>query len=370
MGTSNWQNVSYCIEMIRRIKPESILDVGVGFGRWGIICREFLDVWNGKVERGTWDTRIEGIEAFSANIDEYHKNFYTKIWEIDASDYFSSCKEKYNLIIFGDVLEHFYKDEGNKLLNMALEMSDYVMINIPLGENWEQGDLYGNKYEEHKSEWYVEDFEKYPIIRKRLFRDYIGREFATILLSKNSIISNQLLKQTQIDNEMHMIQQEMNEITEYYNLLKKKKTESEHTLETILTEGENKILNAAANEKVLIKVRIGNNINKNSNGNEVWIYHITSDEIPAIDLNKIKRDDKWITRMDQSAPTGTCLIASEIGAELQFEIVGETLKLKCLSHPWSGNIEIVKNDEVVLKVDLYSANQKKIDIIINLKGVD
>jgi len=47
MPTSNWQNISYNIDLIRKIKPQSILDVGVGFGRWGILLREFLELWEG-----------------------------------------------------------------------------------------------------------------------------------------------------------------------------------------------------------------------------------------------------------------------------------------------------------------------------------
>jgi hypothetical protein len=152
--------------------------------------------------------------------------------------------------------------------------------------------------------------------------------------------------------------------------LEKKKREAEYELEHVLTEGEYKILNAADDEKILIKVRVGTIINKNSNGNEVWIYDISSDEIPALDLKKTKKDGKWLTRKDQNAPTGTCLIASESGAELEFLMIGEILKLKCLSHPWSGNIEIEKNNVIVLTVDLYSNIQKNIDIIINLRGVD
>lgn len=64
MGTSNWQNLSYCVELIRQADPSSILDIGVGFGRWGMLCREFLDVWQGRVFREQWQTRIEGSKFF------------------------------------------------------------------------------------------------------------------------------------------------------------------------------------------------------------------------------------------------------------------------------------------------------------------
>ncbi|UJF34265.1 class I SAM-dependent methyltransferase [Paenibacillus hexagrammi] len=370
MGTSNWQNVSYCIDLIRRISPKVILDVGVGFGRWGVLCREFLDVWNGRVGRESWETRIEGIEAFSANIDEYHRFFYTKIWEMDASDFLRTSQDKYNLIIFGDVLEHFYKDEGHKLLAFALDSSDYVMINIPIGDSWEQGDVYGNQYEEHKSEWYVSDFDTYPTVRIRLFKDYICRDFATILMSRNNIIFNEFLQQLQIEGEVNQIKNELDYTQEYLNQLYIKKHESVQNLEIVINEGEMKISNAIKDEKSLITIKLSNDNNIKSNGNEVWIYHVSSDIVSAVDLNKIKKDSNWMTRADQNAPTGNCLIASQIGAEVQFEIIGKNLKLKCLSHPWSGKIEIFNGDAFLLKVDLYSANQKIIDVIINLKDVD
>ncbi|OPA76081.1 hypothetical protein BVG16_17850 [Paenibacillus selenitireducens] len=129
-------------------------------------------------------------------------------------------------------------------------------------------------------------------------------------------------------------------------------------------------MNVMVNEREIIKVRVGEDQNKGSNGSEVWIYHISSDEITGIDLHKIKKDKKWLSRAEKISPMGTCLIASEGGAELEFEIIGEELRLKCLSHPWSGNIEIIKNGTAFLTVDLYSNKQKVIDIIINLKEVD
>lgn len=42
MGTSNWQNISYNIDLVKRLDPQSVLDIGAGFGRWGILFRSFL----------------------------------------------------------------------------------------------------------------------------------------------------------------------------------------------------------------------------------------------------------------------------------------------------------------------------------------
>ncbi|WP_182914671.1 hypothetical protein [Paenibacillus thiaminolyticus] len=370
MGTSNWQNISFCVDLIRRISPSSILDVGVGFGRWGIISREFLDVWNGKVEKESWNIHVEGIEAFPSNIENYHKEFYSKIWGQDARDFFRSCSTKYDLIIFGDVLEHFYKEEGYELLDTALKISDFIMINIPIGGDWEQDCLYGNDYEEHKSEWELEDFDKYSIVRKKVFKDFIGRDFVTVLLSSKRIPNNLLLYQHNIDEEIKHVKYELDSMNEYLLFLENKKRDSVSQLESILFEGELKILNSKNSERYLTKIRVCNSSNGSTQGSEVWIYHISSNEIPALDLKKVKKDGAWMIRNDRDATTGTCLIASQHGAEIEFEIIGDTLNLKCLSHPWSGCVEIIVNNNAVLKVDLYSKNQKIIDIIVNLKDVD
>ena len=80
MDTSNWQNISFCINAIRRIQPTKILDVGVGFGKWGILCREFIEVWNGRTHSMNWKLQIDGVEIFAPNIEEYHKFFYSNIF--------------------------------------------------------------------------------------------------------------------------------------------------------------------------------------------------------------------------------------------------------------------------------------------------
>jgi len=77
MGTSNWQNISYNIELIRKINPESILDIGVGFGRWGFLFREFLEIWDDENYSGKWKRKIDGVEIFPDYIKEYHNYFHT-----------------------------------------------------------------------------------------------------------------------------------------------------------------------------------------------------------------------------------------------------------------------------------------------------
>jgi uncharacterized ubiquitin-like protein YukD len=187
LSTSNWQNISYNIELVRKLNPASILDIGVGFGRWGILFREFLEVWNHGIYNGDWKLRIDGVEIFKDYIKDYHKYFYSNIYVTDALKFVKESNFKYDLINCGDIIEHFSKGDGKELIELCLNKGKYVLINIPIGNNWEQPPHPENPYEEHKSIWEMSDFNIYPHKTIKIFRDNTIRKFAVVLLSESKI---------------------------------------------------------------------------------------------------------------------------------------------------------------------------------------
>lgn len=165
----------------------SILDVGIGFGRWGILFREFLEVWGDRNYTGKWNRIIDGVEIFPDYIKPYHKYFYDNIYLENASDFIKRTKTKYDLINCGDVIEHFEKDEALEFIDLCLKNSKYLLINIPIGNNWEQDAINNNEYERHRSVWNVSDFKKYDnsIIKK--FHDIELRSYIVVLISTGKI---------------------------------------------------------------------------------------------------------------------------------------------------------------------------------------
>lgn len=185
MGTSNWQNIPFCIEALMKISPSKVLDVGVGFGRWGILIREFCEEWFGRVHPRDWTIRVEGIEAYVPNLAPYHHAFYDHIHVGDARVVLPRVlPQGWDVTIFGDVLEHFTKPEAKKLLEQALQHSTYVLVNIPLGSSWPQGEKYDNPYERHLSEWEPEDFQGPNLVRAERFVDFMDRPFGSFILSR------------------------------------------------------------------------------------------------------------------------------------------------------------------------------------------
>lgn len=186
MGTSNWQNISYCVEILREFEPKSILDIGIGFGRWGILTREFLDVWYGRDNPKTWQIWVEGIEAYESAISGYHHAFYNRIHIGDAFDILPEMGE-FDLVILGDVLEHFSPDRASRVLERCKEIGRLVMVVIPLGRDWHQKEKYGNPYERHLSVWIDEQLTTPDLLRKRMFKDFSERPFGVYVYrgSKN-----------------------------------------------------------------------------------------------------------------------------------------------------------------------------------------
>lgn len=190
MGTSNWQNISYNIELVRKLNPKSVLDVGVGFGRWGILFREFLEIWDNSNYDGNWERLIDGVEIFPAYIKDYHRYFYSNIYIENALEYLRKTEKSYDLINFGDVIEHLPKQDGEELIKLAFDKGGHVLINIPIGKHWAQEGTKDNPHEAHRSVWYNNDFTKYKYHKIKSFTDFTLRDYSVILLSKHKIKYN------------------------------------------------------------------------------------------------------------------------------------------------------------------------------------
>jgi len=184
-GTSSWQNIGYCVDVIRKVDPQTVLDVGAGFGRWGMLVREFCEVWHARYFPQDWALRVDAVEAFPRNICDYHRHFYNEIHVADAAEFLTPERCRYDLVILGDVLEHFPRETALRLLERCVAGARYVLVNIPLGLDYEQDAMYGNRFERHLSTWHVSDFTNRPELRHhRLFRDFRGRPFGSFVLSR------------------------------------------------------------------------------------------------------------------------------------------------------------------------------------------
>jgi 2-polyprenyl-3-methyl-5-hydroxy-6-metoxy-1,4-benzoquinol methylase len=144
MPFSSDENRSWAIEKIKEINPEYVLDIGAGSGTYGKLIKSFND-----------KCIVEAVEVWEPYIKEFNlESIYNKLYLEDARS-FKFTKE-YDLIIFGDVLEHMSEEDALLLWTKASEYCKYGLISIPT-VHFPQGAEYGNPYEVHVTEdWTVQ----------------------------------------------------------------------------------------------------------------------------------------------------------------------------------------------------------------------
>lgn len=129
---------------ITKINPKTILDIGSGAGKNGIICRNVLP-----------NSIIESVEPTIEYVEKYELNQkYDKVYNLSVQEYANQhASNQYDLVIFGDVLEHFFRSEAIDYLDYFLYRSKWVIIVWPT--NMPQDDYEGNHFEIHKSNFNI-----------------------------------------------------------------------------------------------------------------------------------------------------------------------------------------------------------------------
>ena len=161
MPTSNPRIITPILEHISKNAPESVLDIGIGFGKWGALVREYTDVVHYRFYKNEWEVLIHGIE-----IHEKYKNpnwdHYNQIFIDDACELMPYVNDFYELVIFTDVIEHIEKEKALVLLKEIFKKTKTLIVSYC---NDEQHDIKDNKHEDHVSKWSNADFEKFGTVK-------------------------------------------------------------------------------------------------------------------------------------------------------------------------------------------------------------
>ncbi len=134
----------------------SVLDIGVGAGYFGRLCKEILI-----------SAKIIGVEAYKPYIKQFDLD---KVYdEILLGNFVDIQLYNTDLIIFGDIIEHLEKDEALLVMPIIFQKYKHIIVSIPIGK-WPQGAYCGNEYERHRSTWswqeLLELFKDFPIQEK------------------------------------------------------------------------------------------------------------------------------------------------------------------------------------------------------------
>lgn len=161
MPSSDFSQIGPIVELIVLANPRSLLDIGCGFGKYGVLAREYLELWDGRDRYGEWTRRIDAIEAFEAYLTPLHRYVYDEVFIGDAAAVVPRIARTYDLALLIDVIEHCTHDAGNALVATCLARSRNLLIATPKTPGV-QGPAFGNPAETHRSRWQEDDLRAVP----------------------------------------------------------------------------------------------------------------------------------------------------------------------------------------------------------------
>ena len=68
MASSNYDAIPWVLDAVREFKPQSVLDIGCGAGKYGVLFREYLDICVVGSNREKRSHKIDCVEAFEKNM--------------------------------------------------------------------------------------------------------------------------------------------------------------------------------------------------------------------------------------------------------------------------------------------------------------
>jgi hypothetical protein len=181
MPVSIWLGMEDCLQAIVERRPSAVLDAGIGFGIWGGLLRQYLDVWSGRIQPEQWTTRIDGIEIDEKRIQPHARQLYTELFVGDIRELVPrrASEQRYDVILFGDVIEHLPKDDGQNLLAVAAKLaSQLVVVRIPLGDGWRREGR--EEPDHHRSQWHADDFSGYACTIRQY--DFFGNPYGLVTI--------------------------------------------------------------------------------------------------------------------------------------------------------------------------------------------
>lgn len=147
MPTSATLYDSEFVELLQKIVPSNLLDVGPGYGRMGITAKSTIS-----------SCVVDAVEVDSTYIEKFNlKQIYKEVYNDDIKNFcLKNPQVRYDIVLFNDILEHLFRSEALDILDFMLYRAKYIVVQWPT--NYLQDDWEGHSSEVHKSNFTLNDF--------------------------------------------------------------------------------------------------------------------------------------------------------------------------------------------------------------------
>ena len=118
----SWSTFDEVIEFVlKKIDPKAILDIGAGEGKYGRMTRA----------AGLDKAQVTAVEFNPGRREELLALGYDSVRSIGALDLLEEPATTYELVVLGDVIEHFRWSDGMDLLQYLNYRSEYILVITP-----------------------------------------------------------------------------------------------------------------------------------------------------------------------------------------------------------------------------------------------
>lgn len=155
---SSWPSqISPILNLIVAAAPRSVLDIGPGFGKYGVLCREYLEVIPGMAPEAPYPpprrVTIDCIEICPEYLSPIHGYVYDNVYIGHALNILRRLADRsYNLALLIDVLEHFSSEQAVQLMDQVIRVAQTALVATPTTDI-PQAAVFGNEHERHRSHW-------------------------------------------------------------------------------------------------------------------------------------------------------------------------------------------------------------------------
>lgn len=163
MPSSNLVLAHAVVAMVAETHPQSVLDVGPGFGKYGVLIREYVR-----------PTRLDAIEAEPRYVARFPwlEAIYDTVMVGDVTTDLSAVDlDSYDVVLLADVLEHVNHDAGAALLD---RISGRAVICTPR-DFFQNPEASEYPFECHRSVWTAQEIAAVrPLECEDVFASTIG----------------------------------------------------------------------------------------------------------------------------------------------------------------------------------------------------
>lgn len=145
MPSSYVDSIPPIMHEIISLNPRSVCDVGPGWGKYGLMCREYLP-----------SAVVDAVEVSYTReqdpaVARVQDLVYGFVRVDDVRDVNPSHWEQYDLVLMIDMIEHLEVREGQQIVREIISAGARLIVSTP--KQWFSQDDDPNPYEHHKSLW-------------------------------------------------------------------------------------------------------------------------------------------------------------------------------------------------------------------------